>query len=61
MGKIMDIIVKAGDAALDGLANQVAVPMAGIELITTGSISKDTADRAISGLTNVPLGGTSKK
>lgn len=53
MGKIIDSVIAVGDFALNSAANSIAIPMAAIELVTTGSVSDDTADRAISSLTGI--------
>lgn len=53
MGKFMDAVVATGDFALNSAGNAIAVPMAAIELVTTGDVSSDTRDRAIESVTGI--------
>lgn len=53
MGKFIDAVTAVGDFAFNTAGNAVAVPMAAIELVVTGEVSSDTADRAVESFTGI--------
>jgi hypothetical protein len=53
MGKFIDAVTAVGDFALNATGNAVAVPMAAIELVVTGEVSSDTADRAVKSFSGI--------